>query len=424
MKAFSFLGRGQLHETTYVYQEQTCRTRFFPEAVVQFFKPDTLILLATARAAQEPVLTEDATGRLTVLQNQLGERTRLVHVPIPEGENEGQLWDIFNIVVEHIRDSDRLIFDITHGFRSLPFLTFLALAYVRKVHQNVEIERVVYGAFDAVERDNPQKPVFDLTPFVGLLDWMGAVSTLQQSGDARPIAGLLKAAQDEPRRLGLPGQLPTQLTTASRALQNLSEALLTNRTLDAQVAAAQLPRRLFAATDDVIHWAQPFQSLMSQIETDYTGFALENPSNPLNDRESHIRQHKQIGWYVKNQQYLQAVTLMREWLISWTCLQLKLDWLKGDDRDKVEAQLGNWGSVKHKDSPFRNLIEVRLEHGEMCIDLWQRVSGLRNDLAHCGMPTGKENLRKQSDKRKASSAIRQVHEAMDALNALVKASLT
>ena len=69
-------------------------------------------------------------------------------------------------------------------------MTFLALAYVRNVRSGVEIERVIYGAFDAVERNNPRKPVFDLTPFVSLLNWLGAVTMFQQTGDARPIAEL------------------------------------------------------------------------------------------------------------------------------------------------------------------------------------------------------------------------------------------
>ncbi len=154
MKAFTFLGRGQLHESTYTYQGQNCETRFFAEALVSFFNPDTLVVVTTGKASQEPVSEKDKTDRLTAIQNLLANQTEVISVTIPEGESEEQLWQIFNTVVGKIQDGDRVLFDITHGFRSLPFLTFLALAYVRNVRRDVEIERVVYGAYEAVDRDS------------------------------------------------------------------------------------------------------------------------------------------------------------------------------------------------------------------------------------------------------------------------------
>ena len=174
---------------------------------------------------------------LRFLTELLGKQTNVVHIPIPEGADEKELWEIFNIVVDQIQDNDRVLFDITHGFRSLPFLTFLALAYVRNVKSGVEIERVIYGAYEAVERSNPRKPVFDLTPFVGLLDWLGAVTMFQRTGDARPIAELLSSTQKQLKKVEIP---TTGLSQASGALKNLSGALMTNRTLEAQESAADL----------------------------------------------------------------------------------------------------------------------------------------------------------------------------------------
>ena len=98
-------------------------------------------------------------------------------------------------------------------------MTFLALAHVRKVKNDVKIERVIYGAYEAVERENPKKPVFDLTPFVSLLDWLGAVTMFLQTGEARPIADL---------------DVPNDI---ANALTGLFNSLFTNRTLEAQTAA-------------------------------------------------------------------------------------------------------------------------------------------------------------------------------------------
>ena len=408
MKAFTFLGRGPLYESVYSYQEQSCKTRFFAEALVSFFKPDTLVVLATGKASQEPVSAEDKTGRLAAIRNLLDGKTEVIQVTIPEGENENQLWQIFNTVLNEIQDGDRVLFDITHGFRSLPFLAFLALAYVRKVRKNVEIERVVYGAYEAVERDNPYKPVFDLTPFIGLLDWIGAVSVFQQTGIAQPIANLVADAQNLPYKLGLSGNLPTQLKNMASRLSNLSDALLTNRVLETQTAAAKLVTQLDNAKQEVANWAQPFDVLLDQMQTTYQPLALQNPQNPTNRRQTLIGQYQQIRWYIRNQQYLQAITLAREWLISWGCYQLNRDWIR--ERRTVEEMMGECGRAKREKRDLPNLPIINIKHGAKSIELFNDLHGLRNDLAHCGM---------RSNPIPANRAITQVKNIVERLSGFI-----
>ncbi len=360
MKAFTFLGTGKLHTSTYTFKEKDSQpTQFFAEAIIEFFNPESLYIFATESAAQESVSDDETTARLTFLNKLLGKRTKVVSVPIPEGSDETELWKIFNIVVEKIEDNDKVLFDITHGFRSLPFLTFLALAYVRKVKRDVEIERVIYGAYEAVERSDPKKPVFDLTPFVSLLDWLGAVTMFLQTGDARPIADL-----DVPAAI-------------ANALTNLSDSLLTNRTLEAQTAAFTFNGLNFAAP------APPFQMLVNQLKQSYQQMAVYNPSN--SPRQSLKAQYLQIKWYVENQHYLQAITLIREWLISWRCLRDNTGWLDMGSRGNAETALS-----ASSNSPFTVLDPAQMTASQ----LWDKCVTIRNDLAHCGMryhPQGSAN---------------------------------
>lgn len=350
MKAFTFLGRGALYKSTYVFDNQECETQFFAEAIVKFFEPDSLFFFATESAAQEPVSDDNRTPRLIFLKKLLGGQTNVVHIPIPEGADEKELWEIFNIVVDQIEDNDKVLFDITHGFRSLPFLTFLALAYVRNVKSGVEIERVIYGAYDAVDRSNPRKPVFDLTPFVGLLEWLGAVTMFQQTGDARPIADL-----DVPKDI-------------ADALTGLSNSLLTNRILEAQTAAFT-----FNGLDFEVP-APPFQMLVDQLKQSYQQMAVYDPSN--SPKQSLKAQYLQIKWYVENQHYLQAITLIREWLISWRCLKDKNKWLNMQSREDAEKALSaSSGSV------FTELDPAQATASK----LWDECVTIRNDFAHCGM---------------------------------------
>lgn len=419
MKAFTFLGTGTLYESIYTFEgKESCKTRFFAEAIVEFFEPESLYIFATDSAAQEPVSDKISTGRLIFLSELLGKRTEVVPVSIPEGADERELWKIFNIVVDKIQDNDRVLFDITHGFRSLPFLTFLALAYVRNVKSGVEIKRVIYGAYEAVERSNLKKPVFDLTPFVSLLDWLGAVTMFQRTGDTRPIAELLSNTQKQLHK----ERIAIGLSRVSGILEKLSEALMTNRTLEVQKAAVDLSNSLAGSESDVATWVQPFYTLIEQIQASYQPLALQNPTYPDNDCESLRKQHKQIQWYAENQQYLQAVTLTREWLISWTCVQLGRDWLKGSDRAKTEKDLNLWVNAKSEGNPFAILGGGNFPERSLCSQLWERARTLRNELAHCGMPT--QNLRGRSINSSAKEDIREVQGILTDLDRLVGRTLT
>lgn len=352
MKAFTFLGKGPLYNSTYYFDGKECETQFFAEAIVDFFSPNSLYFFATESAEKEPVSNDNKCERLKFLTELLGKETEIFPIRIEEGADEEELWKIFDTVVGEIKDNDKVLFDITHGFRSLPFLTFLALAYVRNVRSGVEIERVIYGAFDAVDRDNPRKPVFDLTPFVSLLDWLGAVTMFQRTGDARPIAGLV------------PGDIASALT-------DLSNALLTNRTLEAQSAAMKFNGLPFDGSQQ-----PPFQMLVDQLKKSYQRMAVYDPSEkPVDSLKA---QYRQIKWYVENQHYLQAITLMREWLISWQCIQNKFDWLVMENRVNAEKELNQYSPS----SPFFALLSPQKK---TALTLWDKCVGIRNDLAHCGM---------------------------------------
>ena len=363
MKAFTFLGRGPLYKSNYIFHNQECETQFFAEAIVQFFSPKSLYFFATKSAAQEPVSEDNKCERLSFLTNLLSEKTEVVHIPIKEGSNETELWDIFGTVVDNIHDNDTVLFDITHGFRSLPFLTFLALAYVSNVKSGVKIERIIYGAYEAVERNNPNKPVFDLTPFISLLKWMNAVNVFQNYGDARPIA-----------ELGVEKDIADKLT-------NLSNALLTSRTLEAQKAAFDFNFNslLFNSSQE-----PPFRILVDQLRQSYSQMAANEPSNnPINSLKA---QYQQIKWYMENQHYLQAITLMREWLISFECFYHEGGWLNRWTREGAENML--------KDGDNQEDI------GEEVIALWEGC-GIRGDLAHCGM---------RDNANSATQAIREIEE--------------
>lgn len=82
---------------------------------------------------------------------------------IPERNSPEDIWTIFNRVNECLEEKDRVIFDITHSFRSVPIVALLAVSYIRVV-RDIEIEGLFYGAFEA--KENGITPTFYLLPVV------------------------------------------------------------------------------------------------------------------------------------------------------------------------------------------------------------------------------------------------------------------
>lgn len=355
LKAFTFLGTGKYQETTYSKHDdknKICKTDLFPIALAQLYEPEKIIAFTT------PKVRTDKKEDLEKIRKTLGDKFTTVN--IPNGNSTDELWDIFTQCVDAdvIAENDEIILDITHAFRSIPLLIFIVAAYLRQV-KNVELKHIIYGAFEARDIETDKTPIFDLTPFVKLLDWMNAVNVFQNSGDARSIANL-NVQKD-----------------IAAALANLSDALLTNRTLEAQNAAFNFNGLDFDSPEP-----PPFQMLIDQLKQSYQRMAVHKSSE---HPESSLRaQYLQIKWYVENQHYLQAITLMREWLISWKCLEDHGNWLNMGNRNRVEDNLNE--RARGKGSPLAAGLAKALSPADQeAIKLWDRCVDLRNDLAHCGM---------------------------------------
>ena len=351
LNALTFLGLGKYDQTTYIKHDdkkQTCTTDLFPEAVAQLYEPNQLIAFTT-EAVQDGKKAE-----LQRFQEKLGSKFKTIN--IPDGNSEEELWNIFQKCADAVDPGDEIILDITHAFRSIPLLVFIVAVYLRQV-KHVRLNHIIYGAFEARDTETNRTPIFDLTPFVELLNWTNAVNVFQNSGDARPIAGL---AIPDPN--------------IANALEKLSETLLTNRTLEAQEAAFD-----FNGLDlnPMKEESPPFGMLISQLQANYQEMAVDDPSNKSG--QSLKKQWIQIEWYIENQHYLQAVTLMREWLISYECIHHGTkDWLNQRSRNAAEKRL-----KERRGSRMTTL--SALVPNQIPTKLWEQCTEVRNDLAHCGM---------------------------------------
>lgn len=397
-KALTFLGYNppdrEYRRATYQWQHQPSPvTPFMALATAFFFPPDELLVLVTdeAHAANFADL-RDALAAANLLAP--------TPVPIPSGKNEAELWQMFHTIADQIADGDTIIFDVTNGFRSLPILALLAFAYVRTVRRNVQLERIVYGAFDATV--DGRTPVFDLTPFVQLFDWSTATSAFTAFGRAN-FAPLLT---------GTPTNSPQH--ALADHLKELSDSLYTSRTQQALRQAAALEQHIAAVKQQPTATAAPLDLLLEPIAHDYAPLGLADPTAIAQGHAALVRMLTIINWYLSKDMLLHAATLAREWLVSLVLyLEGNALFAGHKERDWAASMLvQHWRRNQPQPQPTQSATR---QHLPRLRDLYRQAGAVRNDIAHCGM---------EPNARRFDTVEQQVRDLCAALPALLPAEGT
>lgn len=403
MKAISFLGTTDYNAVTYVHKhkkedgkehEETCTTHLFPHAVAHFFAPTALLVCLTPKAKSFVPQRQDPANTKTHFQTlcDIHEREGLVTptpVDIPNGENPEELWEIFQRVADVLTEGDEVIFDITHGFRSLPLLALLATAYLR-IAKQINIRTIVYGAFEA-RRPDGQVPVFDLSPFLDLFKWTTATDQFLKTGNAQELARLLSDSTGQCKPL-------------AENIRGIAQSLHVLRPLEVMEKAPQLPAHIVAAEQTITGSVSPFATLLTRIQDDYGKFGLRNPESKNNDRKRLVLQLKIAQWYAEKEQIVHALSMAREWMPSLLCYCFKLDPLNRTAREKMEELLkGNL------DESFRGKVYrwADVPYGDRLRPFWQHTADLRNDVLHAGL---------RREREKAEDVLKKTTEIMTELH--------
>ena len=366
------VGVGRYEEVTYRLEGFPARKcRILPEALADWLKPDLTLVLLTSEAKKHKNWNE--------LEDALKKDKRSFEpVDIPDGKDKDELWKIFDELKEHLKPGDRVVLDITHAFRSLPVLTLLALTYLR-VATGIVLERILYGAFEA--RDEAcEAPVFDLTPFVSLLQWSAAVSLFRQTGECGPFADLLEE----------------KLKNPARSLRKLSDALSLIRTKDIAPCARKVRSDLNKAKK-----VKEFALLVPLLEDEIGRLAELNADEPS-------AQLDLADWYFQKGKLVHTWLLAREAVVSHVAKCSGWDVRKSVDRERAENALNdlrrgrqravdpvedreraenalNEDAAKEKgDVPASGGSFALQELPEGLVKAWSTLAGLRNDIAHCG----------------------------------------
>lgn len=393
-RVITFLGelREGARPAGYRYGDHTYQGMVFPEALRQFIDYDEMNVFVTRVACQT------AWPRLEALKDD-----RIKAVEIPDGRTPEDRWLIFDKLLSVVKDGDTLIFDITHGYRTLFFFVFLAIAYLKSARQNVTVQRVLYGEWS--QGDTPG-PVIDLTEYISLLDWMSATDQFVNFGNSQALVQLVRngaaSGKDAPAdRLAL-RQFAAGLDQVSRTLQLAIPD-------QAMTASDDLTRYLAQAREPMARHLRPFLPLAGRVDNAFAPIALADPRIKENIWPSLALERDIIAWYLDRQLLLQAITIAFEWLLSYgiACLDYS-DLYDGDTRYEVrmyytatnKARRLPPSKVSAKDREYaaiaRDILPNIPDHKRL-LALYEDVTQLRNDLLHASKTVGEARSRRSPE---------------------------
>lgn len=190
----SVVGASSYNVAEYRLDNETEKNRFVQKAILNILKRqdvdfDRIVFFLTPEAKNlnwEKYSRNDITdeGLKPFLEKLFPDK--VTAVDIINASSEDEMLELFKKIYDSINENDVITFDVTHGFRSIPFLFFPVMSYAKEL-KNITIEHIYYGAY------TPEKTtteIIDLKKYDEIFDWANAAHNFRLSGNATEIAEL------------------------------------------------------------------------------------------------------------------------------------------------------------------------------------------------------------------------------------------
>jgi len=310
---------------------------------------------------------------------------QVVEAAIPDGKNEDEIWEIFNVLFDKLNEGDELYIDLTHAFRYLPMLVLVLINYA-KFLKHVTVARMTYGNYEAfLKKETDVAPIVDLLPIVSLQEWTSAAADYLQNGYAEKLEKL-SLQELRPILARTQGQDPdaVNLKNFVKAVRTFTEEMQACRGINiTKGESATRAMRYVNQIDRTV--ITPLQPVLKEIKSKIEPFT----SQTTNCLEA-------ADWCFKNLQYQQAVTLLKEWITSFVGAQFGIDFGDRDGREVVDKALAycfdknqkftdkDAAEYAEKHPVFTTIIDSELLKNDILKKLYSGVPEIRNDFNHAG----------------------------------------
>lgn len=450
----SFLGASNYKPVRYRLRKVTtgAEERYAPAAIVDCLGQEGQ---AVERAAV--VVTEAARNmHWSALRDRLDQLgVEAGAVDIPDGSNDHELWQIFARLGEQVDPGETVIVDPTHGFRSLPVIGVLALAFFRHLRK-AELGGVYYGAYEARAKHDGVAPIFDLTPMFDLPAWAEAVAEWDRTGRATGIVERTKPYLDALRR-NLMQDAPRALVDLPDRLELLSDLMTLLKHDQIGTAARQVVDSIDEARSQAGDHLPltPLVAVAEDLGRSLTSLAHREEADWRTSNPAYLRQQLAAArWLGRRGRVVEAYSLLRECITS-CCVRLGhiagLEHLRVRHPDEsvklvgptdaryrtqvdhfIQSLAGVHGARERPRSIDPDAVETlhrTLEHNAHLLDQDAQLAELfaaahaevreqRNRLDHCW--TGEEFTKQKLRKGELAQKTEQLLRALDAVRQLVE----
>lgn len=299
------VGLGKYAGTSYGFEDGTIQDAdYFLYAMTQHVKPDHLMVISTEAAAKTA---------LPELREWIAlEGVPITVVDIPNGKDRNEAWSIFNAVVAKYDElfpegsiQPEVYMDVTNGLRSIPILMLSIARYLQR-SRRIDLRGIFYGAYDAVDRAENVKPVYQVDSFITVLDWASAVDTFLTTGNSVLLAEMLET---QTLTIDNSDEISTALRALSEALDLVrieevhqqSQAVV-NAVKKVDVVAMTAENRIIA-------------ELLRRLQLEFEPLAMSHPQSHLT---MFLKKNlKLVLWYFKRNRYQDAMLVVREWMLTY-----------------------------------------------------------------------------------------------------------
>lgn len=258
------------------------------------------------------------------LSKKLGSEVHCILIPF--AKNEREQIEILSVLSNHLNADEKVVLDVTHGFRHLPMLSLVAARFLKKI-KNIDVAQVYYGAFEMTADE--KTPVLELESLLTMLDWVDGLATFDKDGDYGVFAPLLQKA-------GLPERDGDLLKQAAFFERN-------NNSSQARQKLSSIFNRIDETNNAIFELFKP--QLIKRLDWFKKG--------------NRGKQEKKLAYeYLARQDYLRAVIFAQEGMISEQTLQDKGDPNSYEYRESARQQL-----KENKGFGFLSNIRNALVHG-------------------------------------------------------------
>ncbi len=375
-------GKGKYNQATYDLEGKLYETDFFFLPLLEHYHPHQFFLLGTKDSIWEEV-------------EKLREQKPFNYqkIIIPFGVNSDEIWQIFETIVRLPLKDTSLIIDITHGFRAIPFAVFLAALYFQSVRDDVHIEDILYGNWEARDPETQVAPVVHLQSYLDMHQWIRAARRFVQYGDGDLLIQKISEHDDDNRTL------KSFLTEFQRFVDNLQLTFVTQVVPQARKVLSQLNKRTKKQLLSIAPFALIYPHVMQRLKM------VEE------DATEWERQWRLAKWFAQNRQYTQAIIVLREMLITFTAELLGFSITNSHIREKEVGyfhtylvhwqnvqKLGEYGLTSGQIASLQDTIQHLMAFtNATLIDQWRHlieaINAARNYTGHALMKGKSKNQR-------------------------------